>query len=255
MKIVSMLQTMVLCTLLLIISSFGSAAFAQCNNLFITTFDANQVASGPNAFYSITVNGIFPITDPESVRVDLEIFVGGVSDHQETETFAYDNTVFPGSASSNGIIVFAGYELSKCGDHTVEVTVTPLDNMGNACGSVLTDTDVFCVDNVSNGTESFSCLPCGGLPTARLAAPTALTLAVNPAVLTDRLLFETSSPSAAPATLRLLDLQGRAHFEADVALTEGQQAHKFALPELSAGVYLLQVATEREQVVQKVIVR
>ena len=246
MKIVFIFRTVVLCACLL--GSFGSAAFARCNNLFLTTFSAFQNGSDANVRYFITVNGFFPTTDPANVQAEFTISVGGVVDHQETVTFAYDNSTVPGSAGTGSIPGTFNYELTKCGDHLVEVVVTPLNAMGGACGPTLSSSSTFCVDNVVNGRKSYACIRCGGLPTDRLAAPTALTLAVNPAVLTDRLLFETSSPSATPATLRLLDLQGRAHFEATVALSEGPQAHKFALPELPAGIYLLQVATEREQV-------
>ena len=196
-----------------------------------------------------------PSTPPATVRFEWDVYKDGVFFGSETivDNFNVIGGGFGFAVGSSDI------DISACGEYYAEVTAIGVDASGNDCFTTATfTTDEVCISQINDGLRSFACDPdiaCSGPGTARLAAPTALTLAVNPAVLTDRLLFETSSPSATPATLRLLDLQGRAHFEATVALSEGPQAHKFALPELPAGIYLLQVATEREQVTQKVIVR
>ncbi len=196
-----------------------------------------------------------PSPAPAKVRFEWEVYKDGVFFGSETIT---DNFAIIGGGF--GFAVGDGnIDIDDCGEYYAEVTAIGVDASGNDCFTTATfTTSETCVSQVNDGIKSLACDPiasCPGLYSSRLAAPSSLAITHTATVSSDRLLFETQSAEEIPATLQLLDLQGRTQFKANLTLERGMQAHKFTLPGLASGVYLLTVITNEEQVSEKVIVR
>lgn len=81
----------------------------------------------------------------------------------------------------------------------------------------------------------------------------AVALTSPPIFLDDELRFATFSPKGQAANFQLFDLQGRELINQSIQLVEGEQAMRYPIETLSAGVYLFHLKTATTKITQKLI--